>query len=165
MSRVRIRSAGPEDVSRILAFHLELYIEHRDLVLPERQLPIIGYRDYPSVLREDVSSLMRGGGAIVLLAEEGGEAVGYITGRIQNDARRTLMRRGVVEDWFVLPEGRGAGVGRLLMAELEARFHQAGCEVMESGTWSRNEGARAAHRELGFEEVRVTFAKRLEKAD
>lgn len=124
---------------------------------------MIGYRDYPAVLREDVSSLMRRGGAVVLIAEDDGAALGYITGRIENDPRRTLMRRGVIEDWFVSPEGRGDGVGRLLVDTLEARFREAGCEVMESGTWSQNDGARAAHRSLGFDEIRVTYAKRLDE--
>lgn len=161
MSTVRIRNAGPEDRDRILAFHLELYVDHRDRVIPQEQLPMIGYRDYAGVLREDVSSLMRRGGALVLVAEMDGEAVGYITGRIENDPRRTLMRRGVVEDWFVSSEGRGEGVGRQLMAALEEHFRRAGCEMMESGTWSLNDGARAAHRSLGFEEIRVTYAKQL----
>ena len=35
------------------------------------------------------------------------------------------------------------------------------CEVIESGTWSTNEGARRAHDSLGFQEIRIVYRKRL----
>jgi GNAT superfamily N-acetyltransferase len=70
---------------------------------------------------------------------------------------------GVVGDWYVDEAARGHGVGAALLAELERRFADAGCEVMESATWSFNRGARAAHLALGFDEVQVTYRKRLGK--
>jgi ribosomal protein S18 acetylase RimI-like enzyme len=88
-------------------------------------------------------------------------ALGYITGRVTVEPRRVLPRRGVVEDWYVAPDSRGAGVGSSLLHELEARFAAAGCEVIESATWSSNEGARRAHDALGFREIRVMYRKRI----
>ena len=83
----------------------------------------------------------------MLLAESEGVALGYITGRIRTEPDRVLPRRGIVEDWFVLPEARGAGVGAKLLHALESRFATAGCEVIESATWAGNTDARRAHAE------------------
>lgn len=77
------------------------------------------------------------------------------------EPRRVLPRRGVVEDWYVLPESRDSGVGAVLLRELEERFAAAGCELIESATWSGNEGARRAHDALGFREIRVMYRKRI----
>jgi len=49
----------------------------------------------------------------------------------------------------------------LLLLKIEERFAAAGCEVIESATWSGNEGARRAHDALGFREIRVMYRKRL----
>jgi len=72
-----------------------------------------------------------------------------------------LPRRGVVEDWYVEESFRGSGVGKQLLAELERRFGAAGCEVVESATWSANTNARRAHEALGFHEIRVIYRKLL----
>ena len=129
--------------------------------MSEADRPLIEYRDYDRVLLEDLESLLRDRSSHVLLAESEGAALGYITGRVVVEPRRVLPRRGVVEDWFVAPEARGAGIGRLLLHELERRFAGAGCEVIESATWSGNTGARGAHDALGFREIRVMYRKRI----
>jgi GNAT superfamily N-acetyltransferase len=67
----------------------------------------------------------------------------------------------VIEDWYVLPAERGNGVGKLLLETLIERFRLAGCQVVESGTWAFNEGARKAHLALGFNEIEIKFRKRL----
>ncbi|MBC7173033.1 MAG: GNAT family N-acetyltransferase, partial [Polyangiaceae bacterium] len=98
---------------------------------------------------------------IVLLAERGGVPIGYATGTISFDERRVLPRKGTLGDWYVDEAARGTGAGRALLVELERRFVEAGCEVMESATWTFNEGARAAHEALGFKEVQVVYRKRI----
>jgi predicted GNAT family acetyltransferase len=72
-----------------------------------------------------------------------------------------LPRKGVVEDWYVAPESRGSGAGALLLRKLEERFVAAGCQMIESATWSGNKGARRAHDALGFQEIRVIYRKRI----
>jgi len=158
---LRIRDAESSDRDLLIGLHKSLYQQHRDLVVPERDLPLIEYRDYERILRDDVTALLAGGSTHVLIAEARGTAVGYITGRVTVEPRRLLPRRGIVEDWYVVPESRGSGVGALLLHELEKRFVSAGCQLVESATWSGNEGARRAHDALGFSEIRVIYRKRL----
>ncbi len=156
-----VREAGEADRQVLIGFHRSLYQAHRDEVVAAHDRPLIEYRDYERILNDDLQALLKDPSSHVLVAESQAAAVGYITGRITVEPRRVLPRRGVVEDWFVVPESRGTGVGASLLRELERRFTAAGCEVMESATWSANEGARRAHDALGFREIRVIYRKRI----
>jgi len=161
VSTIEVREADDSDRDVLMGFHQSLYQDHRDEVVAKNDLPLIQYRDYERILRDDLDELLRDRNSHVLVAESQGVAVGYITGRVTMEPRRVLPRRGVVEDWYVLPESRDSGVGAVLLRELEERFAAAGCELIESATWSGNEGARRAHDALGFREIRVMYRKRI----
>jgi ribosomal protein S18 acetylase RimI-like enzyme len=158
---IQVREAAEADRDVLVAFHRALYRDHRDEVVSKEDLPLIEYRDYDRILRDDLATLLRERSGHVLVAESQGVVVGYITGRITVERRRVLPRRGVVEDWYVVPGSRGSGAGALLLREIEQRFAAAGCEMIESATWSSNEGARRAHDALGFREIRVMYRKRI----
>ena len=161
VSTIQVREADNSDRDVLIGFHQSLYQAHRDEVVPKEALPLIEYRDYDRILRDDLDALMRDPNSHVLVAESQGVAIGYITGRMTVETKRVLPRKGVVEDWYVVPESRGSGAGTLLLREIEERFAAAGCEVIESATWSGNEGARRAHDALGFREIRVMYRKRI----
>lgn len=154
-----VREALDSDREVLFAFHKHLYETHRDRVVPRDELELIAYHDYDRILADDLAALMRDPGAHVLLAESDDRPVGYITGRVTIESRRVLPKRGIVEDWYVEEGSRGCGVGRQLLDALEQRFAQAGCQVIESATWSGNEGARRAHEAMGFREIRVIYRK------
>jgi GNAT superfamily N-acetyltransferase len=63
-----------------------------------------------------------------------------------------------LKDLFVLPEARGAGVARALVAGVAQAAIDAGCERLEWVTDRGNAGARAAYRAMGATEGdRVTY--------
>ncbi|MDB4990983.1 MAG: family N-acetyltransferase [Myxococcaceae bacterium] len=158
---VVIRTAKRADHAVVLRFHRELYIKHRDeLSRPDVQ-PLLAYKDLDGTLRDDVEGLLSGRDTKVLLAEREGQPVGYVTGHVEVDPRRVLTRKGVVEDWFVAKGERGQGTGKLLLDTLVEGFRRDGCQVVESGTWAFNEGARRAHAKAGFLEIEVKFRKRI----
>ena len=156
---IHVRDARDDDRETLFRFHKGLYETHRDRVVAQEDLPLIAYHDYERILADDLHALMKDPTAHVLLVEENGRPIGYITGRITTESRRILPRRGVVEDWYVEESARGSGVGKRLLAELERRFVAAGCQVVESATWSANTDARRAHEALGFHEIRVIYRK------
>jgi GNAT superfamily N-acetyltransferase len=160
-SDVTIRPARRADHDVVLRFHRELYIRHRDELARPDLVPLLAYRDLDGTLRDDVEGLLTGRDSRVLLAERDGHAVGYVTGHIEVDPRRVLTRKGVVEDWFVARSERGLGTGKLLLDTLIEGFRRDGCQLVESGTWAFNEGARRAHAKAGFLEIEVKFRKRL----
>jgi ribosomal protein S18 acetylase RimI-like enzyme len=158
---IRVREADSSDRDLLMGFHQSLYQQHRDEVVPEHDIPLMEYNDYERILCDDLQALLSDVKSVVLIAEADGVPVGYITGRVTVEPQRVLPRRGVVEDWYVVRQSRGAGVGGLLLREIERRFVASGCQIIESATWSANEGARKAHDALGFHEIRVIYRKLL----
>jgi GNAT superfamily N-acetyltransferase len=158
---ITIRAARRADYDVVLRFHRDLYIKHRDELARPDVIPLLAYRDLEGTLRDDVEGLLTGRDTRVLLAERAGHAVGYVTGHVEVDPRRVLTRKGVVEDWFVARSERGQGTGKLLLEALVEGFRRDGCQLVESGTWAFNEGARQAHLKSGFLEIEVKFRKRL----
>ena len=156
-----IRPATRADHPTVLRFHRELYIRHRDEIARPDVITLLAYRDTEGTLRDDVEGLLAGRDTRVLIAEREGRAVGYVTGHTEVDPRRVLPRKGVVEDWFVMRDERGRGTGAALMSHLIDGFRRDGCQVVESGTWAFNEGARKAHAKAGFIEIEVKFRQRL----
>lgn len=160
-SDLQFRRAGPRDRDAVLGLHRALYVTHRETVLDAARADFYAYRDLDAALVEDVESLLATDDGAVLLAERDGRVVGYITGRLVEDTRRVLPRRGIVEDWLVLPEERGRGTGRALMDLIAGVFREAGCTMIESATWPFNDGARRAHEALGFLEYEIRYRRKL----
>lgn len=158
---VTIRRAGPHDRGQILSFHHALYIDHIGVVMAPDLAPFYAYRDLDAALSEDVDSLLHDEDSVVLVAEQERAMVGYITGHVEEDSRRVLPRKGVVQDWYVSAKARGRGVGRDLMSVLAAVFAESGCQVIESTTFPFNSEARKCHEHLGFHEVQIRYRKKL----
>jgi GNAT superfamily N-acetyltransferase len=158
---LRIRPATRRDRSALVALHEALYITHREKVTPPALDAFFAHKNWRETLRDDVDSLLSGSGSVVLLAEHANEVIGYVTAHIEDDPRRVLSRRGVVEDWFVDERARGKGAGKRLLFVLEEILREAGCVSLESATWTFNEGARRAHEAAGFAEAEIRYRKRL----
>ena len=161
MTKISVRNASPGDEETIVRFHRALYITHRDQVIDQRLLPLIDYQNFDNVLAQDVHSLLANSEKFVFVAELDEEKIGYITGHVEHEPRRVLQRRGVIGDWFVVPEARQHGVGKRLLSHLEDNFVRHGCEAIESATWAFNESGKRAHDALGFDEIQITYRKKL----
>ena len=69
-----------------------------------------------------------------------------------------------VEDVFVLPEHRGAGVGQAIFRELARRAVAEGCRRMEWSVLDWNEPAKRFYRALGARAMEDWTVQRLEGA-
>jgi GNAT superfamily N-acetyltransferase len=86
--------------------------------------------------------------AEVVLAELGGEAVGFAL--FFHSYFSFLGRPGLyLEDLFVLPEARGRGVGRGLLAHLARLAVERGCGRLDWVVLDGNEPAIGFYRRLG----------------
>jgi aminoglycoside 6'-N-acetyltransferase I len=91
----------------------------------------------------------------VLLAEDGaGCPIGLAELSIRAYAEGCRSDRvAYLEGWFVVPEARGRGVGRALIAAAEQWGRSQGCREFASNAQPDNEISAAAHRALGFVEA------------
>ncbi len=81
---------------------------------------------------------------LFLVAERGGQLVGAVMGGYDG-------RRGLVYHLAVAPEVRRLGIGKALMAEVEARMRDKGCLKSYLLVTKDNADVLAFYRELGWE--------------
>ncbi len=136
-AQVLIRAARPGDEWVLLGLFGELaeyeHLEHEMRATEER-------------LREALFSERPA--AEALIAERGEETVGYAL--FFRTFSSFLALEGVwLEDLFVRPAHRGAGVGRALLASVAARAREQGGERLEWAALDWNELALGFYRRLG----------------
>ena len=86
--------------------------------------------------------------AEVVIAEEGGEPVGFAL--FFHNYSTFLAQPGIyLEDLYVRPEARGRGAGRLLLAHLARLAKERGCGRLEWWVLDWNEPAIRFYRALG----------------
>jgi GNAT superfamily N-acetyltransferase len=132
-----IRAARPADVALLLGLFGELaryeHLEH-ELRATEEQLAEALFGERPA--------------AQALIAELDAQPVGYAL--FFPTFSSFLASRGVwLEDLFVLPDHRGAGVGRALLAAVAANVREHGGERLEWAALDWNELALGFYRSLG----------------
>lgn len=97
----------------------------------------------------------------LLVARDGEEVLGFASARPATGGYELDVDRGVVENLYVVPDRRDAGVGARLLAAAEEGLLEAGCEVVSLETMADNDGARRFYRRHGYEPHRIELEKRL----
>ena len=103
--------------------------------------------------------------AVFLAEDDSGSIVGFAELSIRPYAEGCQSRRvAYLEGWFVVPERRGQGAGRALVAAGERWGRAQGSTELASDTDPANELGATAHRAVGFEDVGLVrcFRKDLE---
>ncbi len=134
-----IRNAVPGDEGLMLAFirGLAEYEKLADQVVATEEL-----------LREWVFEKRRA--EVVFALDEAGEEVGFAL--FFHNFSTFLGRAGLyLEDLFVLPEARGRGYGRFLLAHLAKLAVERGCGRLEWSCLDWNEPSIKFYRSLGAE--------------
>jgi len=97
------------------------------------------------------------------------EALGQLVGFLEVDLRShadgcdPFHPVGYVEGWYVDPDWRGQGVGRMLLVAAEDWARSHGCMEMASDAWIDNDLSQRVHESLGYTVVDrcVHYRKRL----
>lgn len=150
MAEVRIRAAAPGDAPLIHGLIRELADYERladHVVGTEADLDRHLFGEQPA--------------AEAVVAEHGGEPVGFAL--FYTTFSTFLCRPGIwLEDVFVRPEHRRAGVGRALIEHLAALAVERGCGRLEWSALDWNEPALAFYRGLGAGQLADWIVHRLD---
>jgi ribosomal protein S18 acetylase RimI-like enzyme len=145
---IALRRAGPDDWSEVAALHAASWQSAYRGIYPDSYLD----EEVPDERRafwRDALAVMDPELDAVFLAEEAGEAIGFACIRRQAEAEAPLL-----DNLHVLPERKGQGIGRRLIAEaagwLVDRAPEAALQLV---VWSDNRPARAFYARLGGTEV------------
>ena len=159
---VSVRPAAPADLEAIGRLGALLVRVHHDLD-PDRFIAATPQteRGYGSFLGTQLDEP----NIIVLVAEHGGEVVGYAYAGVEgNDYMSLRGPAGVLHDIVVDPAHRGQGVGRLLLdATLEALKAKGAPRVVLS-TAERNESAQRLFARAGFRRTMIEMTRELDAA-
>ena len=140
-SAITVRSAEPGDASSWLRLRHALWpdgseAEHRGEI--DRYFAGDSYEPLAVLLAEDA----------------GGRAVGLAELSIRPYAEGCRSDRvAYLEGWFVVPDARGRGIGRALIAAAEDWGRSQGCSELASDTHPENAASAAAHLATGFTDV------------
>jgi len=91
-----------------------------------------------------IEKSVRGSADCILVWDEAGRAVAYVTGKLQPDGVGSVDLVGVHPDW------QGRGIGLKLTNELLAWFHRQDISRVTVVTQGRNIGAQVLYQRCGF---------------
>ena len=105
--------------------------------------------------RREMADLLRSDGTVLLAEEDDGRVSGLVEVSVRREHVEGAATSPVayLEGWHVVPEKRGHGIGRALIAAAEAWAVAQGFTELASDAESTNEGGIDAHLKLGFRET------------
>ncbi len=118
----------------------------------------------PGELRAEALAWDAGNGVALIAVDDGGQAIGMAEASLRHDYVNGTDGSpvGFLEAWYVDASHRGRGVGRALIAAVEAWTRQQGCTELASDALLDNTASHAAHAACGFEETeRVVYFRKV----
>ena len=119
------------------------------------------WRDVDVMVRTDsevLASALQNGAAIFIAEDQMHTPLGFVHLHPGSD-HYFKGNQCHISDLIVAPEGRGQGVGKVLMAKAEAWAKSEGYERLTLNVFAGNERARKLYEELGFGADVVKYVK------
>ncbi|KAK3634232.1 hypothetical protein LTR56_015439 [Elasticomyces elasticus] len=108
----------------------------------------LAFQDFSNELASLPGKYVAPSGALVLARKSSNQAVGCVALRSLSDPGYCEMKR-----LFVSPQGRGAGLGRMLAEAVVQEAECLGYKAMRLDTLESMSSARALYKSLGFRDV------------
>lgn len=159
---IRIRAAAPADLPALGRLGALLVRIHHDFD-PQRFLAAApetesGYSSFLGTQLEEPD-------AFVLVAELGGQVIGYIYAGVESDDWMSLRGpAGVLHDLIMDPAHRGHGTGRMLLEAALAELSARGAPQAVLFTAERNEAAQRLLAKAGFRRTMIEMSRGLDDA-
>jgi ribosomal protein S18 acetylase RimI-like enzyme len=156
-SDTAVRRATPADLQKIGRLGALLVRTHHEFD-PERFIPPTPQteRSYASYLAGQLAEP----NVVVLVAERGGEVLGYTYAGVEGYDYMSLRGpAGVLYDIVVDPASRGQGVGRMLLDATLAALEELGAPRVVLSTADRNESAQRLFARAGFRRTMIEMTR------
>lgn len=152
MNQVQVRACTPEDLDAVL--HLERLWQQEH----------IAYGDFNPMSREQFSAVLDRDPDYFLVADSGGQVVGYIHAAVQRAASVEVIPAQEpyveIENIYVQPEVRGHKVGSALLERLFEIARQQGIQRFVVGTRStQTDAILRFYRRHGFTPWSIQFVR------
>lgn len=157
---VIIRPAAPADLAAVGRLGALLVRTHHDFD-PQRFIAAMPRTEqlYASFLGRQLDQA----DVVVLVAERGGEVLGYTYAGVEgNDYMALRGPAGVLHDIVVDPAHRGRGVGRMLLDATLAALKARGAPRVVLSTAERNETAQRLFARAGFRRTMVEMTREMD---
>jgi ribosomal protein S18 acetylase RimI-like enzyme len=158
MSRMelRLRRAEKEDVMEIVRLSAALFREDAGTRDPRANL------NWPREERQEYfAGLVASTGSLCLLAEVGGEVVGYLAGRLKEETTLRPWRAAELESMYVRGGHRSLGVGERLVGGFLGWAELQGAERASVTAYATNGRAIRFYRRVGFRPKRVSLEREI----
>jgi ribosomal protein S18 acetylase RimI-like enzyme len=154
-----IRRAKRSELSAVARMAAALVREHHALD-PQRFMLVepveVGYRDW---LAKEVTRR----GAVILVAEEDLEIVGYAYGTLESRNWNDLLDScGKLHDVYVARDARRRGIARRLVESLQLELRALGAPRVVLMSAEGNRAAQAFFQSLGFRRTMIEMTRELE---
>lgn len=160
---ITIRRGDPKDLQAIGRLGALLVWLHHDLD-PKRFIPATPYTE--KAYGEFLVSQLEEPNVIILVADRGGEVIGYSYAGVEGRDYMSLRGpAGVLYDIVVDPAHRGQGVGRTLLDATLAELKTRGVRQFVLSTAERNEAAQRLFTRDGFRRTMIEMTRELPGSD
>ena len=95
----------------------------------------------------------------LLVARDDDETVGFVSFTVETGVYEQDVRRGLIENIYVVPERRGEHVGEALLDAAEERLRERGCETFYLEVLARNADAQRFYQRQGYEPHRIQLER------
>jgi len=151
---VELRAADTDDTDVLVDLWVELARDqraHGSHLVPEENRSAIREAITRRVLSQNV-----------VLASEGGEAVGFVMYSVEQGRYEQDVTRGIIENVYVRAGRRRRGIGSDLIDAAERDLAERGVEVTTLEVMAPNEAAQRFYERHGYTPHRVELEKRLQ---
>lgn len=153
---VPIRQATLDDIASIVELNFALFQEDAG-----QRDPFMNLNWPKEEGQAHFSRLVSGSDSVCLLAEAGGEVIGYLAGYLWESGSLRPLKMVELESMYVRPHSRGQSIGRRLVNEFLKWSEQKGAQRVSVTAYAANARAIEFYRRFGFEPKCLSLEMRI----
>ncbi|MBD3398352.1 GNAT family N-acetyltransferase [Candidatus Micrarchaeota archaeon] len=144
---MKIRKATKKDLDALVELSYQLSMDQMNNCQVDFRLN----KNFKTIQKRCISKDMKKRKNAFFVAEEAGEIVGYVSGKIEEDPPLYVdWKNGRVNGFYVKEGFRSKGLGKKLFAEMKKWFKKKKIKTIRLVVARCNIGAKRAYKSLGF---------------